>query len=146
MDALLRTNGQSGCKPVKIKGQPSTSWFESMEPTIRLIGWAKRQARSERKAQRSNGGPTSRIWGNQKVGLGGYGSSDDCYSLSDDSGDEFEGVVRVAVAKGELKEELMRKDPKVSPIQLCTLCALLVTDPVPVPNVGGGRVLRGRTC
>jgi len=112
MEALLRTNGQSGCKPVKIKGQPSTSWFEAMEPTIRLIGWAKRQARSERKAQRSSGRSTSRVWENQKAGLGGYGSSDDCYSLSDDSGDEFESVVRVAVAKGELKEELMKKDPK----------------------------------
>lgn len=123
MEALRRTNGQSGCKPVKIKGQPSTSWFESMEPTIRLIGWAKRQARKERKAQRSSDGSTS-IWG--KSGLGGYGSSDDCYSLSDDSGDEFESVVRVAVAKGELKEELMKKDPKVSPIQQCTMCALLV--------------------
>ena len=138
LEKLLESEGgpkinDSGGRGKK-RGKSDANWWDAVEATIQLVGWAKRDQRRERKKMRQHkrGGKMNReagrnqqknscYWKNHDGFTGGDGSSDECYSLSSDSDDEWQsdddsprtrGPHRVEVKSGELEEELMQKDPK----------------------------------
>ena len=138
LEKLLESEGgpkinDSGGRGKK-RGKSDANWWDAVEATIQLVGWAKRDQRRERKKMRQHkrGGKmnleagrnqqkNSCYWKNHDGFTGGDGSSDECYSLSSDSDDEWQsdddsprtrGPHRVEVKSGELEEELMQKDPK----------------------------------
>lgn len=96
----------------KKESKTELNWFDSVESTIHLIGWMKRQKRrAKREARRSTrSGEDKKISRNWWVEVGcSYDncSSDECYALSSDSDldGEKKQVYRQIAQQGEIGEE-----------------------------------------
>ena len=140
LEKLLDSEGTSNSTTNAVKnrkqiGKQDANWPDAVEATIKLVGWAKRDIRKERRRirQRRKNANLKRIdlagtserdvcrWNNLNVFTGGDDncSSDDCYSFSSDSSDDSDelshptkGPHRQELQPGELMSELLKKDPK----------------------------------
>ena len=119
----------------KKKGKKDANWWEAVQATIHLVRWGKREIRRERKRlrrqkreQKMNASIESEqysqsqsFWENHSGFTGGE-SSDECFSLSSDSDEDWQsedeskptkkGPHRVELTSGELFNELLQKDPR----------------------------------
>ncbi len=131
LEKLLESNGAATSNTIEVKknkqcGKQDITWQDAVEATIKLVGWAKRGIRKEKRriSQRRIGlvdgnEQDLRRWDNLTGFTGGDGncSSDECYSFSSDSSyDDGElsqkKYHRQELQPGELMAELLQKDPK----------------------------------
>ena len=131
LEKLLESKGAAHSNTIEVKnnkqgGKQDVTWQDAVEATIKLVGWAKRGIRKERRriSQRRIGlvdgnEQDLRRWDNLTGFTGGDGncSSDECYSFSSDSSyDDGElsqrKYHRQELLPGELMAELLQKDPK----------------------------------
>jgi hypothetical protein len=104
---------EQGKAPITIRGKAKISnkfsWFDSVDATIKLVGWAKRQKRIVRRESRkfTTSVATSSRRDRAQLDAWDDGSSDDCYSLSADSDDEGrKPKPHLQIAQvGELRQE-----------------------------------------
>ncbi|KAL9189924.1 hypothetical protein ACHAXT_009599 [Thalassiosira profunda] len=116
-DAKGSGSGASGKK-----GEGEANWFECVEATIRLVGFAKREMRRESRrqcqsklSQGSGDNQSEGFWEQHRDAFTGGDDSDSCYSFSGDESDganTAKGPRRLEMKSGELQKDLMRKDPK----------------------------------
>lgn len=116
----------------KDNGKGGADWYDAVDATIQLVGWAKREYRKEkrnlrnqRSAKRARSGASDidkrkKGWWEThyksiRTSDDDY-SSDECYSLPSDSDDEScKSKMRHRVQEleeGELLSDLLKKDPK----------------------------------
>lgn len=131
LEKLLRSEGPAAGDTRK-KGSRHANWWEALESTIRLVGWAKREQKRERKRMRkkrrmehfNSDNEQNTDWWEKCNGFTGGDdnySSDDCFLLSSDSSDDSDPTAttsrptktphRLTLKSGELEEELMKKCP-----------------------------------
>lgn len=135
LEKLLENEEAATSKSIAVKNKkqgvkPDSNWQDAVEATINLVGWAKQGIRKERRKLRQrkiglvDGNEQDlRQWNNLTGFTGGDGncSSDECYSFSSDSSDDYDDDEllhhskcprRQELQPGELMAELLQKDPK----------------------------------